>query len=263
MKCRTGIFAALFLMLLTAGAGAAESMWVNNITVGEHGLTWNYTESYSGNDAIIFRVYIDGEFGNNDSFVNAWELLNADKEIRKEFQSSIDKEFDVRINNESTGIQVIDIESTLSPGAIGRINSSDAIVNKYNVSYRWKDSIFNASRIWFLGQSNSPVTIILPQGIDVVNTSGVNNLTKKINTHTELAGFFSKVSGDRGEITINFIKNASVHIEPPTNVTTVTNATGTETQPVKKVASTIQNVTILAAGFVIILLIYVFKVRKK
>ncbi|MCX9025471.1 MAG: hypothetical protein OIN85_05175 [Candidatus Methanoperedens sp.] len=261
MKCRMGIFVALILVLLTAGAGAAETRWVNSITVGEHDMTWDYTESFSGNDSIMFRVYIDREFGNDDGFVNAWELLNADKEIRMQFQSSIDKEFDVRINNESTGIQVADIESTLSPGIIGNIHSADAVVNKYNVSYSWKDSIFNASSIWFLGQSNSPVTIFLPPGMDVVNTSGINNLTKKISTHTELAGFFSQVSGDRGEITINFIKNTTSHAGPTLNAANVTNAA--VTQPVKKVASTIRNIGILAAGFVIILLIYVFKVRKK
>lgn len=258
MKCRMGIFAALVLMLLTVGAGTAESQWVNNITVGEHNMTWDYTESFSGNDAIMFRAYIDGEFGNNDSFVNAWELLKADKEIRKKFQSSIDKEFDVRINNESAGIQVVDIDSTLSPGIIGNIHSADAVVNRYNVSYRWNDGIFNASSIWFLGQSNSPVTIFLPPGMDVVNTSGINNLTKKTNTRTELAGFFSQVSGDRGEITIKFIKNTTSHAEPTVNVTNAA-----VTQPVKKVASTIRNIGILAAGFVIILLIYVFKVRRK
>lgn len=261
MKCRMGIFCALVLMLLTASAGAAESLWVNNITVGEHGMTWDYTESFSGNDSIMFRSYIDGGFGNNDGFVNAWELLKADKEIRKEFRSSIDREFDVRINNESRGIQVADVDSTLSTGIIGNIHSVDAVVNRYNVSYRWKDSIFNASSIWFLGQSNSPVTIILPPGMDVVNTSGINNLTKKINTQTELTGFFSPVSGDRGEITINFIKNTTSLAKPQVNATNVTNAA--ETQPVKKVASTIRNAGILAAGFVIILLIYVFKVRKK
>jgi hypothetical protein len=258
MKSRMGIFVALVLVLLAAGAAAAESQWVNSITVGEYNMTWDYTESFSGNDAIMFRAYIDGEFGNNDSFVNAWELLKADKEIRKKFQSSIDKEFDVRINNESTGIQVADIDSTLSPGIIGNIHSSDAVVNRYNVAYMWKDNIFNARSIWFLGQSSSPVTIILPPGMDVVNISGINNLTKKINTRTELAGFFSQVSGDRGEITINFIKNTTSLAKAPVNVTNTT-----VTQPVKKVASTIRNVSILAAGFVIILLIYVFKVRKK
>ena len=267
MKCRKGIFgifAVLLLMLLTAGAGAAESQWVNNITVGEHGMTWDYNESFSGNDSIMFRAYIDREFGDNDGFVNAWELLKADKEIRMQFQSSIDKEFDVRLNNESTGIQVVDIESTLSPGIIGNIHSTDEVVNRYNVTYRWKDNIFNASSIWFLGQSNSPVTIILPPGIDVVNTSGINNLTKRINAHTELAGFFSEVSGDRGEITVNFIRNTSVQIEPQVNVKNVTAITNaTETQPVKKVASKIRDGSILVAGFVIILLIYVFKVRKK
>jgi hypothetical protein len=255
-----GIFAALVFMLLTAGAAAAESQWVNSITVGEYGMTWDYTESFSGNDSIMFRAYIDSEFGNNDSFVNAWELLKADKEIRKKFQSSIDREFDVRINNESAGIQVTDIDSTLSPGIIGNIHSADAVVNRYNVAYRWKDTISNASSIWFMGQSNSPVTIILPPGMDVVSTSGINNLTKKINAHTELAGFFSEVSGDRGEITINFIENTTSHAEPQVNAT---NVTETVTQPVKKVASKIRNVTILAAGFAIILLIYIFKVRKR
>lgn len=260
MKRSMGIFAALVFMMLTAGAAAAESQWVNSITVGEYGMTWDYTESFSGNDSTMFRAYIDSEFGNNDSFVNAWELLKADKEIRKKFQSSIDREFDVRINNESAGIQVTDIDSTLSPGIIGNIHSADAVVNRYNVAYRWKDTISNASSIWFMGQSNSPVTIILPPGMDVVSTSGINNLTKKINAHTELAGFFSEVSGDRGEITINFIENTTSHAEPQVNAT---NVTETVTQPVKKVASNIRNVTILAAGFAIILLIYVFKVRKR
>jgi hypothetical protein len=263
MKCRIGVFAALVLMLLAADAGAADSLWTNSITVGEYNMTWDYTESFSGNDSIMFRAYIDGGFGNNDGFVNAWELLKADKEIRMQFRSSIDKEFDVRINNESVGIQVADIDSTLSPGIIGNIHSSDEVVNRYNVTYRWKDSILNASSIWFLGQSNSPVTIILPPGMEVVNTSGINNLTKKINTRTELAGFFSPVSGDRGEITINFIKNTTTLAKPTLNAINVTNATGNVTQPVKKVASTIRNAGILAAGFVIILLIYVFKVRKK
>ncbi|MCZ7385256.1 MAG: hypothetical protein O8C63_10985 [Candidatus Methanoperedens sp.] len=261
MKFRMGIFGALVLMLLTVGAGAADSQWTNRITVGEYNMAWDYTESFSGNDSIIFRADIDREFGNNDNFVNAWELLKADKEIRMQFQRSIDKEFDVRINNESTGIQVVDIDSMLSPGIIGNIHSTDAVVNRYNVSYRRKDSIFNASSIWFLGQSNSPVTIILPPGMDVFNISGINNLTKKIDTQTELAGFFSPVSGDRGEITINFIKNTTSHAEPTLNATNVTNAA--VTQPVKKVASAIRNAGILAAGLVIILLIYVFKVRKK
>lgn len=260
MKSRLGIFASLILVLLSASSGAAEIQWVNSITVGEYGMTWDYTESFSENDAIIYRAYIDVEFGNNDSFVNAWELLKADKEIRKKFQSSIEKEFDVRINNESTGIQVVDIDSTLSPMIIGEFHSTDAVVNRYNVTYRWKDSIFKAKSIWFLGQSNSPVTIILPTGMDVTNTSGINNLTKKINEHTEITGFFSEVSGDRGEITINFIENTTVHVEQPA---AVTNVTDNVTQPVKKVASTIRDVSIIAAGFAIIVLIYVFKVRKK
>jgi len=257
------IFLSIFLIFTLTDLAASQTQWTNNIIINEYNITWSYTESFSGFASTGYRISIDSGLGNNDSFVNAWELLKADKEIRMQFRSSIDREFDVRINNESTGIQVVDIESTLSPGIIGNIHSADEVVNRYNISYRWKDSIFNASSIWFLGQSNSPVTIILPPGMDVVNTSGINNLTKKINTRTELAGFFSPVSGDRGEITINFIKNTTTLAKPTLNATNVTNATGNVTQPVKKVASTIRNAGILAAGFVIILLIYVFKVRKK
>lgn len=259
------IVPALVLLVLAAGAASAERIWVNNIAVGEYNLTWGYTEGFTDNDSMIYRINLDRGLGNNDSFINAWELLKIDKEMRGMLRGSIENEFDVRINNESSGIEMIDVDSTLSPAIIGNTNISEPIVNRYNVTYRWKDSLLNASSIWFLGQAKSPVTIIMPSGVDITNTSGMDNVT--VNAAV-ISGFFSGMPGnaspDRGEATINFAKNTSVQIEAPMNLTNVTSE-GTEnvTEPMIGILSKIRDGTILVAGFVLILLIYVLRVRKK
>lgn len=255
---------ALILIAFTAGAGAAERSWVNNITVGEYNMTWNYTETFTGMDSMRYRIGIDSELGNNDSFISAWELLKADKEMRKMLRSSIDKEPDVRINNETTGISVIDIESALSPSIIGKTHSFDPVVNRYEVNYWWKDSILNASTIWFLGQAKSPVKVVLPSGIDFTNTSGIINITENISNHTEISGFFNDLSPDRGEITLYLAKNTSVASQPQEiNVTNITSHGKETAKPMNEILSKIRDVTILMAAVVIILLIYVFEVRKR
>ncbi len=263
------VFLAIFFIVLTVPDGSAESQWSNNITVDEYGMTWGYTETYTGMDSAAYRMDVDERFGNNDSFINAWELLKTDKEMRKRLQSSIDDEFDVRIetpylNTGNNGIEVTGAESTLSSGIIGSTSITETIVNKYTVSYRWKDSIINANSIWFLGQANSPVSIILPAGIDVINISGMSNATKNIGTHTELSGFFTEISKNRGEITLKLARNTSVRL-PEMNVTNVTLPAMDETaaKPAADVLSKIRDGSILGAGVVIILLIYVFKVRKR
>ena len=261
------ILIALVLIVLTSGAGSAERLWVNNITVDEYNMVWGYTETFTGVDSIAYRIDIDTEIGNNDSFINAWELLKTDKEMRKKLRSAIDNEFDVRIktplNTGNNGIEVVDVDSSLSPGIIGKTHIDDTIVNKYRVTYRWKDSIFNASSIWFLGQAKSPVTIILPAGIDVTNISGMDNVTKNIGARTGITGFFTEVSGDRGEITLNLTRNTSMLVQPQVNATNVT-STGEEiTKPVTEIASKIRDASLLIAGIALVLVIYIFKVRKK
>jgi hypothetical protein len=263
------VFLALILIAFTAGVGSAEHQWINNITVNEYTMTWGYTETFTGIDSVMYRTSVDSEFGNNDSFITAWELLKLDKEMRSRLRSAIDNELDVRINNKTTGIEVVDVESLLSPGIIGNTSISEPIVNKYKVTYRWKGSIFNASSIWFLGEAGSPVTIVLPPGIDATNTSGVSNVTKIISDHVEITGFFrgvsQNVSENRGEITLNLAKNTSFVVQP--SVTNVTNATSPAeenvTKPVTEVASKIRDASVLGAGIVIILLIYFFKLRKR
>ncbi len=255
-------FLALVAIAMSAGAGSAEHMWINNITVNEYNMTWSYNETFTDADSIAYRVGIDSGLGNNDSFVSAWELLNADREMRKSLKSTIDKELDVRINNGTGGVEVLDVDSTLSPDAIGKTHSMDAIVNRYNVTYRFKESILNASSIWFLGQANSSVTIVMPPGVDVVNSSGMNNVSKNFSNHSEITGFFKGMTIDRGEITLYLAKNTSYKV-PEINVSNVTSPTQTEnfTKSTKEVASKARNATIIIAVFVIIVLIYVFMVK--
>ena len=83
----------LFLILLSAtDLAAAETRWINNITVSEYNITWGYTETFSDMDSIGYKISIDTGLGDNDSFVNAWELLKADKEARNEFKSALEND---------------------------------------------------------------------------------------------------------------------------------------------------------------------------
>ncbi len=250
---------AFAVIALTVSIGSAERGWVNNITVGENEMTWSYTETFTETDSQVYRVGIDEELGNNNSFVNAWELLKIDREMRNRLRNSIEKEMDVKINNQTEGIEVVDIESVLSPAIIGKTHTMDAVENKYAVTYRLKNSIYNASSIWFLGQAGSPVTIILPEGIDVLNISGMDNVTYD----DKISGFFKRLSGDRGEITIIMAKNASFVVEKPeVSFTSVATPEGKNAEQVK-LLSRARDATVLLIGVLLILLIYVFKVRKK
>jgi len=261
--------AAFFLIAMTVGVVDGSSNWVNNITVNEFGMTWSYNETFSGVDSIVFRMNIDSGFGDNDSFVNAWEVLLADKELRKEFQTSIEKELDVKINNETQGIYLVDVDAVLSPEIIGKTHIFDMIVNKYITTYRFDKSILDSGSIWFMGQSNTPVTIVMPQGVDVTNTSGMDNVTINITDHAEVSGFFKEISKDRGDITLTLSRNASfIKTEiNGSNASNASNVTSTvpeaETTPLFETLSWIRNLTVVVAGLVIISLIYIFKIRKK
>lgn len=253
------IILALVLMALIISTGSAERGWVNNITVNEYNMTWSYTESFTGMDSFVYRVGADEEFGNNDSFINAWELLKIDGEMRRKLRGSIDNEMDVRINNVTEGIEVIDIDAKLSHGIIGNTHTSDAVENKYRVNYRFKESIFSAGSIWFLGQARSPVAIILPEGMDAVSITGMDNVTRNAN---EISGAFKELSKERGEITLSIAKNASFVVKTP-----VINATGVaiSEKSARQVdlLSKVKDATVLGVGILFILLVYVFKVRKR
>ena len=267
------LFLALVAIAMSAGTGSAAHLWANNITVNEYNMTWSYNETFTGADSIAYRMGIDLGLGNNDSFISAWELLKADQQMRKILKSAIDRELDIRINNRTDGAEVLDVDSTLSPDAIGNTHSMDAIVNRYNVTYRFKESTLNASSIWFLGQANSSVTIVMPAGVDVVNSSGMNNVSKNVTNHSEITGFFKGITMERGEITLYLTKNTSYKV-PDINVLSnaslnVTSSVPTEnltmnfTSSVKEITSKARNATIIIAAVVIIVLIYVFKVKRR
>ena len=267
--------AAFFLIMMTIGGVGGSTNWVNNITVNEFGMTWSYNETFSGADSIAFRMNIDSGFGDNDSFVNAWEVLLADKELRKEFRTSIEKELDVRINNETHGIYLVDVDAALSPEIVGKTHIFDMIVNKYITTYRFDKSILDAGSIWFMGQAKTHVTIVMPQGVEVVNISGMDNVTTNSTDHAEVSGFFKEISKDRGEITLTLSKNASFikteikgsnasnapNASNASNVTSILPEDGTK--PLFETLSWIRNLTIIVAGLVFISLIYIFKIRKK
>ena len=265
MKTFFRLFLFLILLISATDLAAAETRWINNITVSEYNITWGYTETYTGMDSIGYKINIDTGLGNNDSFVNAWELLKADKEARKMFKSAIENELDIRINNQTSGIEMIDVDSSLSQSIIGKTHVSDTIENRFNVTYRFEESIFNASSVWFLGEPKSPVSIILPAGIDVVDISGMDNMTKNIDSHTEVIGFFSKQSMERGEITINIAKNASFPVNySESNITEVNTSEKNEniTKPASEISQKIREWSIIGIGIIFIILVYVFKVRK-
>lgn len=248
---------ALFAM---AGTADAEHLWVNNITVDEYNITWGYTDTFTGADSVSYRMGIDAEPGNNDGYIGAWELLKADKEMRKKFRDSIASEPDVKINNLTAGIEVIDVEAALAAGTIGKTHNTDTIVNRYSVTYRFKEGIFNATSLWFLGQANTPVTIVMPVGVEIMNISGMDNVTKNITDRTEISGFFKGMKMDRGEITLNLTWNASIPLHKDNITPEVTIEKVAE--PMTETLSKIRDASIVGVGIVIIILIYVFKVRK-
>jgi len=257
----SGIFISLVLLFSVTDIACAETGWINNITINEYNITWSYTETFSGLDSISYRINLDSNIGNNDSFINAWELLKADKDSRQKFKNSIENEFDIKINNETSGLELIDVDSSLSQAIIGKTHISDKIENRYMVTYRLKESIYNDSSIWFLGQPKSPVSIILPQGIDVLDISGIDNETRNIGSN--ISGYFSNLSRDRAEISINISKNASYNFtSPESNKTEVVENNENITEPVSEVSTKIRKWSIVGVGIVFIVLIYVFKARK-
>ncbi len=262
-----GVFGLIIALLLLFGTGiaAGETRWENNIAVSEHNIVWGYTEIFTGTDSMVYRIRIDSDLGNNDSFVNAWELLNADKDIRKKFRESLDKEPDLKINNETTGIEVTDIDSSLSQDILGKTHSVDMIRNMYNVTYRLKENISDSSTIWFLGGSGSPVTITFPRDIDIINISGMDNESLNVDK-SQITGNFSRKSVERGEITVSISRNKSYNMNySMINVieTAVPQQNASINQSSAEVSGKIRDWSIIGIGIILIIIIYVFKIKNK
>lgn len=256
---KSGIFLSIILLSMSVDNVSSETQWINNISINEYNISWNYIEIFTGMDSIAYRIGLDSGIGNNDSFINAWEVLKADREARSKFRASIEKEPDVRIDNQTSGIRIKDVGSNLTQGLIGKTHSSSEVKNEYTVIYILLESFYNASSIWFLGEPGSRVTIIIPQGVDIINVSGINNSTTVSGV---IQGYFSNSSTGKGEITVNFTKNASYYSEPPAvNITETISEPENETENIAEIPGNIWEWIIAGTGIIVIILIYVLKIR--
>ena len=50
------IWMVLFSFFILPEVAGAGYVWENNITVGEHGIMWDYTEVYDGSNSIFFKT---------------------------------------------------------------------------------------------------------------------------------------------------------------------------------------------------------------
>jgi hypothetical protein len=218
----------ILFSLLVIPANAAYD-WDNSITLQKDSMTWGYTEEYSGDRSIIFKKYVDMEFGNDDGFVSAWELLKADVALSKSFKQSIEDNMDVKIDNSSKNVILLDVETDMSSELLGLTDEESDIVNEYEVSYDFKVPLDESgSMLWFQGEPETDVSIKLPEGMELTSVDGIDDKSvKETSKGTVIDGKF----GFTGEVVIEYsIAEEKTVIEEnkATNVTANTTKTSSE-----------------------------------
>lgn len=169
------IFFIFSCLLAVAPVGASYS-WENNITVGMDGMTWEYTEEYSGLQCVFFRSAIDSELGNGDGFLAAWEILKMDTASRKNLHGSVSRKMDVVINDSSSRISLSGVECVISKELLGPVSKQEQVRNIYRVRYNFRVPLSDqGDRIWFQGEPGTPVLISMPEGIDILAVEGIDN----------------------------------------------------------------------------------------
>jgi len=235
----TFFIAAVLSTTLLSGPCTASFVSSNKITLENDGMSWDYEECITNREAIFFRELIDRETGNNDSFVNAWEIRNMELELRDRLENSIEKKPDVKLEGSSEMVKVLDVEFWLSDEALGTASRSSPITNTASVTYNFEEEgveeelkkeeegeastetgneigteigtetgnqTSNQTSIWFLGTPGSEVTIFLPPGYDVNRTDGLEDKNEEFEDSRKiLKGSF----GPEGEITLWFSENKS------------------------------------------------------
>jgi len=173
-----GLLGITIFAALVTGSDSAEYNWSNQITIHLGGMEWQYTEELSDMDSFVFKYDIDNKQGNKDHFVSTWELMKADKRMRERFRDAIERETDVRINNSSLGIEVLDIDASLSNNALGPVESMTELTNTYRVTYSFPGGLLeNGSTIWFLGEPGSLLSVNFPEGTQIISTKGIDNVS--------------------------------------------------------------------------------------
>jgi hypothetical protein len=198
------------------------------ITLEKDGMTWDYTETYSGNRSVIFKKYVDMEFGNKDGFVSAWELLKADVSMTRAFRTSIEDNMDVRIDNSSENVVLLGVETDMSSELLGITDEESYIVSKYEVSYDFKIPLDESgSVLWFQGEPKTDITINLPEGMEIVSIDGIENES------VEEASGGTIIEGKLG-LTGEAVIEYSIPEEEPAVEEATANATKESSDPVKK-----------------------------
>jgi len=227
-----GLLGITIFAALVTGSASAEYNWSNQITIHVDGMEWQYTEKLSDLDSYVFKYDIDNRQGNKDHFVSTWELMKADKRMRERFRDAIESEMDVRIDNSSLGIEVLDIDASLSNNALGPVKSMTELTNTYRVTYSFPGGLLeNGSTIWFLGEPGSLLSVNFPEGTQIISTKGIDNVSIRT---SDLSGRFGAINEsitatesegatDNGSVTVEgATDNGSVTVEGATDNGSVT-----------------------------------------
>lgn len=186
------LLATILIPALLANPCAAAFIPGNNITIERNGMTWSYDEKTTDDDVVFLRSIIDGETGNKNGFVNAWEILKMEVLLSDKMKKSIEKEPDVKINSTPEAVELKDIEFWIPEEALGRTDKNLSIITRATVTYSFKEEIGPGTEIWMLGTPDSSVTITLPPGLDAELTEGLDNKSLGFeNNRTVLKGKFS------------------------------------------------------------------------
>lgn len=216
-----GLFGIIIFAALVTGSASAEYNWSNQITIHLDGMEWQYTVKLSDLDSYVFKYDIDNKQGNKDDFVSTWELMKADKRMRERFRDAIEGEMDVRIDNSSLGIEVLDIDASISKNALGPVKSMTELTNTYRVTYSFPGGLLeNGSTIWFLGEPGSLLSVNFPEGTQIISTKGIDNVSIRT---SDLSGRFGAIneSIDATE-SEGMTDNVSVTVEGATDNVSVT-----------------------------------------
>ena len=204
------LLATLLTPALLADPCSAAFIPGNNITIERNGMTWDYDEKTTGDEAIFFRSIIDGEAGNNNGFVNAWEILKMEVLLSDKMRKAIEEKPDVKLNSTPETVELEDVEFWIPEEALGRTDKNSSITNRAVVTYSFKEEAGPETEIWLMGTPDSSVTITLPPGLGADVTEGLNNKSPGFeNNRTVLKGNFS--SGKN--ITLWLSKNESFKAE--------------------------------------------------
>jgi len=188
----TGFVLTILLVPLFAEPCSAAFFPGNNITLESDGMTWEYQEKITENEAVFFREFIDLQEGNNDNFVNAWEILKAEMFLRDKVKASVENKPDVKLNGTTEAVKTRDVEFWIPKEALGKTEKNSSITNSASVSYSFEKELGPGTDIWLMGTPKSNVTITLPVGFDATRTEGLDykNLGFE-NNRTVLKGSFS------------------------------------------------------------------------